>query len=80
MAAGVPETRGSHLFTVRLWIEDTGEESEYRGQVRHVLSGSSRYFRRWPELGACLAALVGEATEAAGGTQPGRPAGRKRSP
>lgn len=80
MASEVSETRGSHLFTVRLWIEDTGEDSEYRGHVRHVLTGSSRYFRRWQELGACLAALVGEVTPAAGRTQPGRPAGGNPSP
>jgi hypothetical protein len=36
----------SHLFTVRLWIETLGHgQEEVRMQVRHVLSGETRYFR-----------------------------------
>jgi hypothetical protein len=39
------------LFTVRVWEEDTGEgRSEWRGQVRHVLSGETCYFRDWQSL------------------------------
>jgi hypothetical protein len=41
----------SHLFTVRVWLEELGHgQTEWRGQVQHVLSGKSRYFREWPSL------------------------------
>lgn len=47
----VPSTPRSHLFTVRVWREDLGEgHSEWRGQVQHLLSGETRYFRDWPSL------------------------------
>ena len=43
--------RRTHLFTVRLWVENTGSDSvEVRGRVQHVLSGDVHYFRSWPEL------------------------------
>lgn len=36
----------THLFTVRLWIEALGQgQGEVRMQVRHILSGETRYFR-----------------------------------
>jgi hypothetical protein len=45
------ERQGSQLFTVRLWVEDLGEEgTEYRGVVRHVLSGATWHFRDWEDL------------------------------
>lgn len=41
----------SHLYTVRLWLEDLGDgRVEWRGQVEHVMSGERRYFRSWPSL------------------------------
>jgi hypothetical protein len=41
----------SFLFTVRLWRETLGAEpGEVRMQVRHVLSGETRYFRDWAQL------------------------------
>ena len=41
----------SQLFTVRLWREPLGNDVyEVRWQVRHVLSGETRYFRRWQEV------------------------------
>ena len=41
----------SHLFTVRLWREQLGDNaSEIRCQVRHVASGETRHFRDWPPL------------------------------
>lgn len=49
----------SHLFTVRLWSEDLGDDQvEWRGQVTHVLSGEAHYFREWQELDARLLAMV----------------------
>ena len=38
----------SHLFTVRLWQEEVcTDRYEVRLQVRHVVSGETRYFRHW---------------------------------
>jgi hypothetical protein len=49
----------SHLFTVRLWIEDLGDgRAEWRGQVQHVLSGETHYFREWETLLALLEAML----------------------
>jgi hypothetical protein len=50
-----PWTR-SQLFTVRVWREkvDAGQW-EVRIQVRHVLTGETRYFRDWSLLAAYLA-------------------------
>ena len=41
----------SHLFTVRLWVEELGEgEREWRGKVQHVPSREACYFREWSKL------------------------------
>jgi hypothetical protein len=48
--ADSPSTR-SHLFTVRVWQEELGDgQTEWRGQVQHVLSEETRYFREWAGL------------------------------
>ena len=48
----------SQLFTVRLWSEDIGQgQIEWRGEVRHVLSGETTYFRDWSMLAAQLQQL-----------------------
>jgi hypothetical protein len=45
----------SHLFSVRLWIEAIDDHQvELRGQVQHVLSGETHYFRYWATLVALL--------------------------
>jgi len=47
----------THLFTVRLWHEDLGAgQTEWRGEIRDVVSGEVRYFRDWPTLIALLQA------------------------
>lgn len=43
-------SRGSALFTVRLWLEEVADGSERRGTVRHVLTGESQHFRDWQAL------------------------------
>ncbi|UCC64115.1 MAG: hypothetical protein JSV36_03390 [Anaerolineae bacterium] len=49
----------SHLFTVRLWSEALGGgQSEWRGQVRCIASGETRYFRDWPTLAALFLEMV----------------------
>lgn len=41
----------SHLFMLRVWREALGDgQSEWRGQVRHVLTGETYYFRQWDQL------------------------------
>lgn len=36
---------------VRVWLEDLDEDkTEWRGQVKHVMSGEVRYFRDWATL------------------------------
>ena len=55
------ETSTSYLSTVRIWLEEVaGDESEWRGNVQHVLSGEARYFRNWPTLLAFLLETVPE--------------------
>jgi steroid delta-isomerase-like uncharacterized protein len=50
---------GTHLFTVRLWLEHLGEgQTEWRGEVRSVVSGETRYFRDWPRLVALVQAML----------------------
>lgn len=44
----------SELFTIRLWMEELGEGVDYRGQVKHVVSGATRHFREWADLEAFL--------------------------
>jgi hypothetical protein len=51
----------SHLFTLRFWPEALGDDqNEWRGQVRYVTSGETRYFRDWEVLVAFLQASLPE--------------------
>ena len=46
-----PPAQSSHLFMLRLWPEDLGgDQTDWRGSVRHVNSGEVRYFRDWPAM------------------------------
>ena len=55
---GHPRT---HLFLVRLWVEPFADDQrEVRMQVKHVLSGETRYFRAWPDLETFLLAKLQE--------------------
>jgi hypothetical protein len=57
----------SHLFAVRVWREDLGDDCfEWRGQVRHMLSGETHYFRDWQSLTAFFVESAVEADAAAG--------------
>ncbi len=41
----------THLFTLRVWVEDVGNDRfELRGQIKHVLTGETTYFRGMPAL------------------------------
>ena len=49
----------SCLFTVRLWSEPLGGgRAEWRGQVRCIASGETRYFRDWATLAALFLELL----------------------
>lgn len=48
------------LFAVRLWKEELGDGSEYRGSVREVTSGANRSFRAWSQLVAFMVARIEE--------------------
>lgn len=49
----------SHLFTLRLWLEDLGGgQTDWRGKVQHVNSGETRYVRDWPTLEAFVEGLL----------------------
>jgi hypothetical protein len=51
----------SQLFTVRLWVETLGDgQTEWRGQVQHVVSREKQYFRDWSSLLAFLQAKLQE--------------------
>jgi hypothetical protein len=45
----------SQLFTLRVWYEEPLPGlRELRLQVKHVLSGETRYFREWPACNAFM--------------------------
>ena len=49
----------SHLFTVRLWVEDLGDgQAEWRGRVERVAGGEVHYFRDWPTLISLLVSML----------------------
>ncbi len=52
---GKARLTSSHLFVVRIWSEQVGENrKEWRGQVEQVLSGKVGYFREWRMLVAFI--------------------------
>lgn len=51
----------SHLFTLRIWSEELGDDRrEWRGQVEHIVSGERYYFRDWSALIALLLATLAQ--------------------
>ena len=45
----------SQLFTIRVWYEQLdAEQREVRMQVRHVLSGETRFLRDWAAVAAYM--------------------------
>ncbi len=52
-------SRRSHLFLVRVWVEEGGnEQTEWCGKVQQVVSGEVHNFRNWPMLVDLLLAMV----------------------
>jgi hypothetical protein len=57
----------SHLFTVRLWVEELGHgQGEVRMQVKHILSGETRFFREWSLLVAYMTVKLQEVEHESG--------------
>ena len=51
---------------VRVWLEDLGEgKTEWRGQVKHVVSGEVRYFRNWSGMTTILQNMLAKPEEVA---------------
>ncbi|MCB8939798.1 MAG: hypothetical protein H6655_15405 [Ardenticatenaceae bacterium] len=45
----------SQFFTLRVWCEAVGNgRTEFRGTLKHVLSGKTTHFRDWPTLIALI--------------------------
>ena len=56
----------SHLFLVRVWLEELGDgKTEWRGQVKHVMSGEVQYFREWSGLTTILQEMLAKPEEVA---------------
>ena len=48
------------ILTLRLWREPLGNDrSEWRGEIKHLTTGETRYFRRWEEIVELLPAMLG---------------------
>ncbi len=51
----------SHLFTLRLWQEELGDERhEWRGKIQHVQSGETYYFREWSVLMTAISKMIAD--------------------
>lgn len=47
------------LFTLRLWQEPLDEtRSEWRGEVKNLSTGESRYFRHWEEIAVLVPKMI----------------------
>jgi hypothetical protein len=45
----------AQIFVIRLWQEALGDEaSEWRGEIKNVITGEVRYFRTWQSLSTLL--------------------------
>ena len=54
----------SHLFLARVWKEPRAQGgSPVRVQIRHVLSGETRYFHRWRDVVAFVMEQLEEKPE-----------------
>lgn len=51
----------SHAFILRLWEEQLGlGQAEWRGQLHHIQSGQTHYFREWQMLIQLLLHLLND--------------------
>ncbi|HEU0016094.1 MAG TPA: hypothetical protein VFQ45_20620 [Longimicrobium sp.] len=60
------EPMPAHSFILRVWLEPAGGTGEWRGELKHVPSGETSYFRTLeglqPLLERMLARARGEST------------------
>jgi hypothetical protein len=69
------QSHPSHLFTLRVWLQDVDEETqEWRGRIHHVESGQTRYFRDWSALIPVLLTMLRQAETPAVTSSPAAPA------
>lgn len=65
-----PEGR-AHSVLLKLWFEPSAlpdDESEWRGEVRHLVSGESTYFRRLAGIAGAVEEVLRRAPDPADGT------------
>lgn len=43
-----------HSFIVKLWLEETGDESSWHGYITHVPSGDRQYLRELADIVAFI--------------------------
>jgi len=61
----------SHLFTLRIWLEDVGGgKTVWRGKVQHVSSGEVRYVHDWPALEGFIERMLHDSGLDAQGRKP----------
>ncbi len=73
MTITTPEQNRSHLFTVRVWQEDLDDgRTEWRGQIKHILTGETRYFRHWSQLQSIIQDCLPDWDLQSGGVEDGR--------
>jgi hypothetical protein len=65
----------SHLFTVRVWKEDLGNQAEWRGKVQCVTDGQAHYFRDWSALAGLLQEMLADRETARCSTDTAQAAG-----
>jgi hypothetical protein len=54
----------SHAFTLTVWREKVDvDQTEWRGQLKHILTGDTRYFRNWSKLISQLQLMLVELDE-----------------
>ncbi|HZO73925.1 MAG TPA: hypothetical protein VFB60_17105 [Ktedonobacteraceae bacterium] len=60
----------SHLFTIRVWEEEVGQNAtEWRGKVQLMSNGEARYFREWTGLIPLLQKMLAQIEPAEPGEQ-----------
>ncbi len=58
------QNRRSHLFIVRIWLENLGDgQMEWRGKAQSIPGGETTYFRDWMALLAFLKQIVPKAEQ-----------------
>lgn len=59
-----------HYFTLRLWLEELGDEQvEWRGEIKNSKTGEIRYFRQGSMLVNLLTTMLAEEGVQRGGNQ-----------